>query len=131
MHKVHTPLPRCQHEILWHIAYCCAEYDRGLQTDEFQHACILPAAAAAAPYMTCAIRQKCSASLCTSSPDTAHHQLPQMHLWHAAKEGEPPLYNEMVMAERWPHALARLPAHLFTHIALCCCTFRCYELCKR
>lgn len=48
--------------------------------------------------------------------DTRHHWLLQKHLWHAAEAGEPPQCNEMAMAERWPHGLALLPAHLPTHM---------------
>ena len=66
-----------------------------------------------------------------NSPDTGHRQLLQMHLWHAAEAGEPPLCSEMAMAEIWPHVLALLPAHLFTLKALCCCRLKFYELCKR
>lgn len=53
---------------------------------------------------------------CNDSLDTRHHRLLQMHLWHAAEASEPPQCNEMAMAERWPHALALLPARLPTNV---------------
>lgn len=48
------------------------------------------------------------------SPDTAHHLLPQRHLWHAVEANVPPQYSEKAAAERLPHELVPLPAHLHT-----------------
>lgn len=60
---------------------------------------------------------------CSDSLGTRHRRLLQKHLWHAAEAGEPPQYNEMAMAERWPHALALLPARLPTHIQSALCLY--------